>query len=234
MSRRHPLDGLDDDVRDHIERETQDNIERGMTPEAAHEAALRAFGNVTIAMEDTRAVWIPIWIDQLLQDIRYGLRMLRRAPAFSAVIVLTLALGIGLNTAVFSVFSAVLLRPLSYPDPQRLLSLSLYGAGEARGMEAVGLTDFQSWREQATASFDKLTAYQSSEQAIVTPESAEQARVCWVSDDFWDTTAARPELGRLPRPGERDVLILSHSYFERRFHGDPRILGSSTLVQGRQ
>ena len=232
--RRHPLDDLDADIRDHIERETRENIDLGMAPDAARDAALRAFGNVTLAMEDTRAVWIPVWFDQVLQDARYGLRMLRRAPTFSAVVILTLALGIGLNTAVFSVFNAVLLRPLAYPDPQRLISLSLYGAGLSRGMEAVGLTDFQSWRQQATASFDKLAAYQSSAQAVVTPDSAEQARLAWVSDDFWDITAVRPALGRLPRLGEPDVLVLSHAYFERRFQGDPRTVGSSALVQGRQ
>jgi putative ABC transport system permease protein len=233
-SRRRSLDGLDDDVRDHIERETQENIDRGMAPDEARDAALRAFGNVTLTMEETRAVWIPVWLDQLAQDARYGLRMLRRNPAFSLVVIVTLALGIGLNTAVFSVFNAVLLRPLAYPSPERLVSVSNYGAGLVSGMEAVGLTDFQMWREQATTSFDKLAAYQSSEQAVVTADSADQARLAWVSDDFWDLTAARPAVGRLPQPGERDVLVLSHAYFERRFQGDPRIVGSSAVVQGRQ
>ena len=232
--RRRSLDDLDADIRDHLERETQDNIDRGMTPHEARDAARRAFGNIAMTTEDTRAVWIPVWLDQLLQDARYGLRTLRRAPAFSIVVILTLGLGIGLNTAVFSVFNAVLLRPLAYPSPERLVSVSNYGAGLVSGMEAVGLTDFQSWREQATAAFDKLAAYQSSEQAVVTPDSAEQARLAWVSDDFWDIAAAGPALGRLPRPGERDVLVLSHAYFERRFQGDPRIVGSSAVVQGRQ
>ena len=231
--RRHPLDGLDQDIRDHLERETQDNIERGMTPEDARNAARRAFGNVALAMEDTRAVWIPIWLDQMLQDARYGLRMLRRSPAFSAVVILTIAVGIGLNTVVFSVFNAVLLRPLAYPYSERLVSISNYGAGLS-AIEAVGLTDFQTWREQATASFDKLAAYQSSEQAVVTSDSAERARLVWVSDDFWDISAVRPILGRLPRSGERDVLVLSYGYFERRFQGDPRVVGSTATVQGRQ
>ena len=101
-SRRRSLDDLDADIRDHLERETQDNIDRGMTPDAARDAARRAFGNVALTMEDTRAVWIAVWLDQLLQDARYGVRMLRRNPAFSAVVILTLALGIGLNTAVFT------------------------------------------------------------------------------------------------------------------------------------
>lgn len=134
----------------------------------------------------------------------------------------------------FSVFNAVLLRPLAYPSPERLVSVSNDGAGLPSGMEAVGLTDFQSWREQATTSFEKLAAYQSSEQAVVTPESAEQARLAWVSDDFWDLAGAHAALGRLPRPGERDLLILSHAYFQRHFHGDARILGSIAVVQGRQ
>jgi len=86
--RRRSLDDLDEDIRDHIERETADNIDRGMTPGDAHDAALRKFGNVTLATEEARAVWIPIWFDQLVQDARYGLRMLRRNPGFSLVVIL--------------------------------------------------------------------------------------------------------------------------------------------------
>src|SRR5437899_1826371 len=89
MKRRRVLDELDADIRDHIERETADNIDRGMTPDDARAAALRKFGNISLAREDARAVWIPVWFDQLLQDARYGLRMIRRRPAFSAVVMLS-------------------------------------------------------------------------------------------------------------------------------------------------
>ena len=129
----------------------------------------RAFGNIAIAKENTRAVWIPVWIDQLLQDGRYGVRHAARGRrAFSAVVILTLALGIGLTTAVFSVFNAVLLRPLAYPPPERLVSFSATAPGSCRRMEAVGGTDFLNWRGAGDTSFEKLAAYQSSEQAVVT------------------------------------------------------------------
>jgi hypothetical protein len=117
---------LDEEIGEYLEHETDENIARGMSPEAARQAAVRKFGNVTRVKEDARAVWTAVWLEQWLQDGGYGWRMLRRNPAFSAAVVLTLALGIGMNSAMFSVMDAVLFRHLSYPDSERLIWVAQY------------------------------------------------------------------------------------------------------------
>src|SRR4029078_13581410 len=141
--RKQALEDLEQQVQDHLEQETQDNIERGLSPEEARHAALAKFGNVALVKEDARAVWRPIWFEQFLQDARYGLRMLRRNPGFAVVAIVTLALGIGSTTSVVSVFNAVLLRPLAYPHPDRLVWVSIYGGDMPSGAEVVTSFDFQ-------------------------------------------------------------------------------------------
>lgn len=230
--RRSELADLDQEIRDHIELETQDNIERGMAPDDARYAALRKFGNVARVKEDTHAVWLPQWIDSIRQDVRDGLRRLRRNPAFSIVVVLTLALGIGLSTVAYSVFHAVLVRPLSYPDPDRLVWLST--SDEADLIELLSAVEFIDWREQST-SLERIVAYNGSDDAtMVVADQAIRVRIVWVSVGFWELTGARPALGRLPDAADRLAIVLTHRCFIDQFHGDSNIIGRPVTLNGQQ
>jgi putative ABC transport system permease protein len=121
--RKHMLENLDQDIREHIEAETQDNIDRGMSPQEARFAALRKFGNVGLVKENTREVWTLVWLEQLLQDVRFALRMLRKNPGFARTAVLTLVLGIAANIIVFGVLQAVVLRSLDLPHADQVMTL---------------------------------------------------------------------------------------------------------------
>src|ERR1700681_2400491 len=151
------------DSEEHIEHETRDNIDRGMTPEAARAAALRKFGNTTRVAEETWSVWRLVWLDRLLQDARYALRVLSRNPGFAAVAILTLALGIGMNTAVFTVVNAVLINPLPYPDADRLVWLA----------DAIHGPDYFEWKARSHA-FEKFVPYGFDSAPIVFRSEAEQ------------------------------------------------------------
>jgi putative ABC transport system permease protein len=227
---REGLEGLDDDIRDHILRETEENINRGMAPDEAAAAAQRAFGNIMLTKEAVRAIWIPVWWDQFLQDIRYAFRSCRRAPGFSLVVVLTLALGIGLNTAVFSVVNAVLVRPLAYPHPERLAWLAPY---DDRGQDDVVMApDFVAWRDQST-SLDGLAGFFTATEPIDVGDEVVQARVAAVTEGFWDLTGASFALGGPPPVGQ-DGVVLPHTFFERWFHADASVIGRPVMLNGRR
>ena len=150
---RRALHGLDDDIRDHIERETQDNIDRGLAPEEARRQAMLKFGNIALAKEDTRAVWTRVWLERLRQDIRFAVRMLRRNPAFSAVTLIVLAMGIGATTAMFSIVNSVLLRPLPFREPARLVMLENKWLPRFPRFEASPL-DFLTWKAECQSYSD--------------------------------------------------------------------------------
>lgn len=226
------FENLEDDIRNHIEEDVAENIACGMAPREARYAALKTFGNVLQAQENARRVWRPIWLEQLLQDCRYALRTYRRDKLFSAAVILTIALGIGLNTAMFSVVNAVLLRPLPYPNPERLVAY--YDGVSALKAEAfksgiIG-ADFAEWRARAK-SFQYLAGYQQQDTTLSTAAEATRIRSITTAGDFWPLTGVNLALGHFSE--STDATIISHRIFQRQFGADPRIIGSTATLNGR-
>ena len=229
--RRRMENDLDRDIRDHIEMETRENTERGMSPGQARLAALRKFGNVLRVTEETRAVWRWMWAERLLQDARYALRGLRRNPVFAAVAILTLALGIGMNAAVFSVVSAVLIKPLPYPDAGRIVWVANYN--QRFHFEASSAPDFIDWRAQAQ-SFEEMAGYGAVDSTVQDGDQSAKHPFVSITPEFWRIAGARAALGRLFSDNDRDVVVLTWRMFVQRFGSDPRVLGRVVLVDGQR
>jgi predicted permease len=233
-SRKRMLRNLDRDFEEHIRRETEDNIDHGMNPEDARYAALRKFGNVTRIREDTRDIWSFAWLEQLAQDFRYAWRTLRRNPGFAATAILSLALGIGVNTAVFSVINMVLLQPLPYPDADRIVAFSdgITAAHPERFQPGVQSGDLAEWRARAQ-SFDRMAGYSYRDSTLASANAANMLRVAPVVGDFWAITGARATLGRLFDSNQpSSSIVLSHALFERQFHADAQVIGKTVLLDG--
>lgn len=231
IDRTPDIDDLDREIRDHLDAETDDNIARGMSAHDARAAAIRKFGNVTRVKEDVRGVWVPGWIDGLRQDARDAIRHVRRNPAFSLAIILTLTLGIGLTTAIYSVVQAVLLKPLAYPNPDRVVWLTTSGKD---GHESMNSIDFAAWRSQVT-SLEHIVAYDNVDSTIfATGVEASRIRIVSASEGFWQVSGAQPLLGALPTEKDPQVLVLTHRFFRAQFGGDPQVIGRAVTIDGRQ
>jgi putative ABC transport system permease protein len=237
--RKRMMEDLDQDIRDFIERETQDNIERGMPPEGARYAALRKFGNVTRIKEETREVWSFVWLEQLWQDVRFGLRMLRKSPGFTCVAVLTLALGIGANTAIFSMVNSVLLRPLAYREAQQLYLVReiIPELSQTYPTLPANLPNFRVWQRECH-SFAEVAIVTSTGATFTGYGEAEDLYGGLASANLFDVLGIVPQLGRtfLPQedtPGKDHVVMLTDSFWRNRFQGDPKIVGRWITLDGK-
>jgi predicted permease len=231
------MEDLDQDIRNHIEMETQDNIERGLSPEEARYAALRKFGNVTRVKEETREVWSLTWLEQLLQDVRFGARMLRKNPGFAMVVVLTLALGIGANSAIFSVLDGVVLAPLPFHQPDRLVvAWQKNATHKYLALTLISFPDFQDWQRRAR-SFEQMAAVRWQGYDLTSPGPPEHLDGSSVSSNFFSTLGVKPVLGRAfspqeDQPGGAPVALLSDRLWRSRFGGSPKALGKSVILGG--
>jgi putative ABC transport system permease protein len=219
---------LDQEVSSYLDLLTEEKIQSGMPPEAARRAARLELGGVEQVKEQVREVRAGIWLETVLQDARYGARMLRHNPGFSLLVVLTLALGIGANTAIFSVVYGVLLRPLPYAHGSQLVVVHQHAHGQAADIP-FSYKELVDYREQ-TGTLDAVVEYHSMDFLLLGDDSAERVKTAVVSANFFDALGVKPLLGRTFLASDESqnadaVLVLSYQYWQSHQGGDPNIVG---------
>ena len=228
---------LNEELRYHLERQIEVNTAAGMSAEEARYAALRAMHGLDQRKEECRDMRRVRLIEDLWQDFRFSLRSLLKRPGFTAIVLLALALGIGANTAIFSLVNAVILQPLPYPDPDRIVSV--FGTRNRGNSGSVGPTDFLDYRSQ-NKTFEQFAASGSSILPMNLTGSGEPERLntSAITGNYFDTFGVRPALGRgfsleNEKTGQDHVTVLSHAFWQTRFGGDPNIVNKTINLDGK-
>ena len=243
---------LAEEMRLHLELRAQKMRQQGMAGDEAGHAAQRQFGNSVSLAETSSELWGWGAWERLAQDFQYALRSLRKSPAFTVVAVLTLALGLGMNTAVFSVVNAVILRKLPYPDPDRMISLweeytkqgpnrfnsSGSQAGGAGGAQRTTVSVANLLEYRTSSAFTGLAGFAYSQQNLTGEGTPERLLGEAVTPNYFDLLGVEPEQGRvfLPEedsPGARRVVVLTHDFCSRHFGGDAGVLGRTLMLDGK-
>ena len=226
---------LDQEVHSYLKMLTEENIRAGMVPQEAARAARIGLGGVEQVKEQVREERIGNWLHSVLSDCRYGLRQLRKNPGFTAVAVLTLALGIGANTALFSVIDAVLLRPLPFHDPGRLVAVHSIDLRYSGQTGEISYPAFLDWRTQSH-SFQAMSVWTKSSFSYTGGDQAESIRGAVVSANLISMLGVAPSLGRAFTEEEDQLgtgqtpVILSYQLWQSHFGGDPNVLGRSLTL----
>jgi predicted permease len=229
-SRRRRDEELERELRAHLELEAEEQQHAGLPPQEARYAAQRAFGNTTLIAEDTRALWGWTLLDQLGQDLRYAIRTLLRSPAFTAVAVLCLALGIGANTAIFSLVDAALLRMLPVTDPERLVVVRNMDPGR-RGGSSFSYPSFVYVQQHARA-VAAVFAYARIDLNLSAGDVTDAPAGVLVSDNYFSALGVQPVIGRAFAHSDEAAAVLSYRYWQTRLHGDPAIAGRAVVLNG--
>ncbi len=239
FSRGRRYDDLSASIQEHLEEKTEEFVEEGMPRKEAEQRARREFGNVTQIQERSREVWQWRAVESLAADLKFALRRLRKSPGFAATVVVTLAIGIGANTAVFSVLNSVLLKPLPYPEPGQLVSLWLDAPG------AAGLTNFSNGLRISSSMYFTFAEHNRTFQSLGVwiPGTAnvtglakpEEVHTTLVSDGVLQTLGVPPAAGRWllktdQEPHGVKAVMLSYGYWQRRFGGDTSIVGRNITI----
>jgi predicted permease len=230
---------LDEELQFHIDALVRDNLKAGMTEEAARRDARRRFGNWTLAKEQTHEMNIVVAIQTVGQDLRYALRSLRKSPGFTALAVLAMGLGIGANTAVFTVVNGVLLRPLPFVQPERLFLISYMprlGPGVIAGRPSLSDHDYVEFQRR-THAFERVTTYYQAQVTLTGAGDAARLHAAVVTPSFFPVLRVSPAMGRTfasqeGQPGGPGVALLSEELWRSRLAADPNILGKAITVDG--
>jgi predicted permease len=225
---------MSDELRDHIERQTDANIAAGMPRDEARRQALMRFGGAEAVKEACREQRSGFWLETLFSDVRYGVRMMMRSPGFTIVAILTLALGIGANTAIFSVVNGVLLNPLPFPHPEQLVSLSESKPNFATG--SISYLNFRDWQRN-NHTFSSMAISRPISFSLTGSGEAEQLQAELLSSDYFSLLGVKPVLGRMFAPGEDEVgaapiVLISAGLWKRKFGSSPEVLGRTIRLDG--
>jgi putative ABC transport system permease protein len=225
---------LADEVRAHLELAERDAMASGLSPEEARRVARRHFGSIDVMTEVHRDRRSVRWMETLAKDCRYGLLLLKRDPGFAFIAISVMAIGIGANTAMFSLMDAVLLKPLPYPEPERIVRV--WEAPTPTSRNGISTLNFVDWKRLST-SFEALSAVRGLNVALTGEGEPARLSGTLVSADYFDVFGVKAALGRtfLPgedQPGASQVVVLSHAAWQARFGGDPSILNRPIMLDG--
>src|SRR5215471_9137613 len=237
--RRRVARQLDDEVQFHLEQQIAENVRVGMSEEEARYAALRSFGNPTALKEETRETWGWMWLQQVGQDLRYGFRMLRKSPLFTVVAVLTLAFGIGANTAIFSLMDQVLLQLLPVKHPEQLVLVAQRGIrfGDSWGDNDISYPMYRDFRD-GNQVFSGMFCRFPTSISLGYGDRTERVSAELVSGSYFPVLSVTAIIGRTLTPdddrvpGGHPVAMLSYSFWQSRFSSDPSIVGKQIVTNG--
>src|SRR5262245_5251129 len=223
---------MEEEMRIHLEMIAEENLRAGMSPQEARYAARRQFGNQALTSEVSREIWFVGCLEALRQDIRYGLRVMARAPRFTALVMLILALGIGISTAAFSIVDAVLLRPLPFRDPSRLVLITLTLGPSSKVFTPY--RDLLEWSQQ-NRSFEGLAgvSWYKAERTLTGNGEPRKVTSIWATENFFSLLGAPAAAGRTFSSADlKDprVVVLAHGFWQKHFGGAPDVVGKSLTL----
>jgi len=232
------LQDIEEELRAHVEMATEENLKCGLPPDAARAAALKGFGNLGRNTELGYDIRGGGWLETLWQDLRYGSRMLFKNPGFTLVAIITLALGIGANTTIFSVINSLLLKPIPFPEADRLVLVWESRVNNPEDRTIASAPNYWDWRRHNDV-FEEMAIFDSAGKGYDLSGEGELERVSGVrvSAGFFDVLGVKPRLGRTflleeEQPGKHQVVVLSDGLWRSRYNSDPAIVGRTIKVDG--